>query len=494
MSQLEPFDGFSVENPAHVDALLHIFARCIEQFFNIKITRVQRIIARVLLYRILRRKRHTVDISACRQIGKTEVVCYVSWFLSYMFPLIENEYIRFIITAPEQGTGSEVFDRTKKLYDHCETQYPTKFLFRQKNLDQIVLADSSKIEVFGLFKGFSRREEKKTTKEGRTAHVVIRDEKHLGDDEIFKDEVEPSMSTTGGVDVFVGNGGFRTCRAKELADLATPGEIVTELEDKTIIRLDYDYMRQEMLEEHARTGNPMFLRWVESQDKYINDHGRESDEVLKNLFLRWIVEVGNFTSWENIIAHRRVGNPRKTSLCDVGIDFAKGENGDETVATLVDYERNIRTWETFHGEYPDQVEQIVTWLSQVTASQAVNIRFIFCDTTGVGDPVKTMLKRRIRIPCRGVVFTVQNKDIMAKKLQKAWSAAKESERLTYPADHPHAAKFEKQMLGLLKQRRPTGQLNLTHGTGKHDHDDFPQSLMLALWHIEKIRGQIDSST
>lgn len=486
----EPFKGFDVRNVEHMDALMHIFVTCVHNFFNVTITRVQAMMAREILYRSLLRKRHTIDISACRQIGKTELVCYCTWFLSYMFPMAENEYIRFIITAPEKGTGSEVYDRTKKLYDHCEAQHPTKFLFRQKNLDQIVLADSSKLEVFGLYKGFANREDKKTTKEGRTAHVIIRDEKHLGDDEIFKDEVEPAMSTTGGVDIWIGNGGFRTCRAKELADLATAGQVMTVLDDVTIFRFDYDFMRREMIEEHKRTDNPMFLRWIESQDKYIADHGRDSDEVLKNLYLKWIVEVGNFTSWENLISHRREALGQvMTRLADVGIDFAKGENGDETVVTITDYERNIRTWEVFKGEYPDQVEEIVSWLPQAAAEHGVTLRFIFCDTTGVGDPVKTMLKRRLRIPCRGVVFTVQNKDIMAKKLQKAWSASKGSERLTYPMEHKHRAKFETQMKGLQKERRPSGQLNLTHGTAKNDHDDFPQSLMLSLWNIEKIRGQ-----
>lgn len=491
MQKLEPFkDGFSVHNAESMDALMHIFNTSVKNFFNITTTRVQQIIAREIIYRVLLRKRHTIDLSACRQIGKTEVVCYCIWFLSYLFPIIENEYIRFIITAPEKGTGSEVFDRTKKLYDHCETQYPTQFLFRQKNLDQIVLADASKLEVFGLFKGFARREEKKTTKEGRTAHVVVRDEKHLGDDEIFKDEVEPAMSTTGGVDIWVGNGGFRTCRAKELSEYAKDGQTFVVSGAVTSIRYDYDFMRGEMEQEYKRTGNPMFLRWVESQDKYIEDHGRDSDEVLKNLYLKWIVEVGNFTSWENLISHRREGLGRVlTRLADVGIDFAKGENGDETVVTVTDYERNIRTWEVFKGEYPDQVEEIVTWLPQVAQEHNVSLRFVFCDTTGVGDPVKTMLKRRLRIPVRGVVFTVQNKDVMAKKLQKAWSATRETERLTYPMQHKHRAEFEKQMKGLQKERRATGQLNLTHGTAKHDHDDYPQSLMLSLWNIEKIRGQ-----
>lgn len=466
--------------------LVELFCNMVLAFFNVTITVEQERIAREIIYRVLLRKRHTIDLSACRQIGKTEVVCYALWFLSYIFPKIEREPLRAIITAPERTTGSEVFDRTKKLYDKCENDF--NFTFRQKSLDVVSLPDASRIDVFGLFKGFARREEKKTTKEGRAAHILIRDEKHLGDDEIFKDELEPAMSTTGGVDIWVGNGGFRSCRAKQLAEYADAGQTMTVKGDKTIFRLDYTYMRNAMLLEYERTKNPMFLRWIDSQDKYIADHGLESDEVQKNLFLKWIVEVGNFISIEHLMLHRRTEHKFATRLADAGIDFAKGENGDETIVTLMDYERNIRTWGVFKGEYPDQAEEISRWLPQQAAIHNVSLRFIFCDTTGVGDPVKSMLKRKMRVPVRGVVFTVQHKDIMAKKLQKAFAAKNDRERLTYPADHELTERFEKQFKDLLKERRQTGQLNLTHGTGKYDHDDYPQSCALSLWNIEKIRG------
>ncbi len=479
MPVITSFNGFNVRNPAHVDALLNLFCECVYSFFDVTITIEQEKIAREIIYRVLLRKRHTIDISACRQIGKTEVVCFALWFLSYVFPKIEAEPLRAIITAPERTTGSEVFDRTKKLYDHCEVQM--SFEFKQKSLDVVVLPDNSRLDVFGLFKGFSRREEKKTTKEGRSAHILVRDEKHLGDDDIFKDELEPAMSTTGGVDIWVGNGGFRSCRAKELSE-------ITNTPDVSVIRLDYTYMRGAMLLEFERTKNSMFLRWIESQDKYINDHGADSDEVLKNLYLKWIVEVGNFISYEHLILHRREREQFNTRLADCGIDFAKGENGDETIATITDYERNIRTWEMFRGEYPDQVEEIAMWLPQQAVIHNLSLRFIHCDSTGVGDPVKAMLRRKLRTPVRGVQFTVQHKDVMAKKLTKSFNAKSDRERLTYPANHPHTAKFEKQMRTLVKERRPTGQLNLTHGTGKHDHDDYPQSLMLSLWNMEKIRG------
>lgn len=472
--------GFDIENREDLLTLCRIFRDAVKKFFGVKLTLEQKLIALALLYRIFRRKRHTIVISECRQTGKTEVVCYLVWFLSYFFPNLTGDKFRCIITAPERTTGSEVFDRTKMFFDQAQLNNPDKFHFRKKSLDVIQLADGSRVDTYGLFKGFARREEKKTTKEGRTCNLLVRDEMHLGDDQIFKDELEQALSTTGGVDVWIGNGGFRNCRAKELCESINNPDI-------TLFIRDYTYMRKAMLREHEKTGNPMFLRWVESQDKYIEDYGLESDDVQKNLFCKWIVEMGNFIEWERLIGHRRPADYAMTSvIADIGIDLAKEQ--DETVVTVTDYERNIRDWQIFRGEYTDQVEEIALWLTQCALRHRLTFRYGFCDATGVGDPVKTMLKRRLRFPIRGIVFNVQNKDALAKKMLKSFSGKHERDRMTYPADHELTPKFEKQFRQLLRERRPSGALNFKHPDEHNAHDDFPDSYALSLWNIEKIRG------
>lgn len=464
--------------------LTDLFAASVLRFFGVVINPWQRMIAEEVLYRVLQRKRHTIVIAICRQVGKTEVVCYLLWFLSYVFPMVEGEKFKGVITAPERGTGSEVYDRTKNLFDTCENRWPSMFTFKQKNLDAIQLHNNTRLEVFGLFKGFATREKKKSTKEGRTYHVAVRDEMHLGEDEIFKDDIEPALSTTGGVDILLGNGGYRSCRGRDLCEKGAPDE-VTYLEDITVFRFTYEKMRPWALEEYDRTGNELWLRWVNSQDKYIEDNGRDDDAVRKNLFCEWLVTVGNFVDEMELLKHARpAGYALKESAVDVGIDWAK--ESDETVLTITDYERNIRDWATFYGEYPDQVEEIAEWLPQRLAELGLTARNVICDTTGAGDPVTSMLKRKLRMRVSGVVFGNATKDKLAKKAIAVINAKREEERFTYPAEHPHRVKFETQMRKLQKERRKnTGQLNYHHPAENGAKDDYPDSFFLSLWKMVK---------
>ena len=84
--------------------ILKIFEESCLVFFKIQITSWQKKIAHEIIWRTLLRKRHTIILSCCRQIGKTEIVCLCEWFLSYWFPLEEKERYRVVFTAPERST------------------------------------------------------------------------------------------------------------------------------------------------------------------------------------------------------------------------------------------------------------------------------------------------------------------------------------------------------------------------------------------------------
>lgn len=476
------------KNPKLVDILLDFFVLMVFTFFGFVFTKQQKKWSKEILKRIFLRKRHTIAIAACRQIGKTETICFLIWFLSYIFPIIEGESFKAVILAPDQSTGTEVYDRTKALFDDCENRFPEQFKFKEKNNAKIVCANGSSIAAWGLFKAFSTRERKKSTKEGRTFHMSVRDEMHLGDDAIFNDDIEPALSTTGGVDIWLGNGGYRNCKAKKIIDNGNT-------KDSTVFALSYDFMKKEQMREYKRTKNPIFKRWIDSQEKYISDNGIMSDLVRKNLFLKWIVEVGNFITEEALKRLCRDKDPEEwpTKYVDGGLDF--GKSSDESVVTLTDYQRNIRTWGVFYGEYPDQVEQFAEWIKEREKELDIKLRRLYCDSTGVGDPVTAMLKRKLRCRVRGVKFTAASKDVLAKKAIAAMSneVSKSesivfSDRLTYPKEHKLRVKFEFQMTELEKEIRGSTELLNYHHPDKPDaKDDFADSLFLSLYGIEKIK-------
>lgn len=485
MRKLKPPSNFT-KNSDGFKELIDFFVFVVESFFEIQLASWQVEIAREIIYRVIMRKRHTIVISICRQVGKTEIVTYCTWFLTYFFPLIEGEKFRCVITAPEKGTGAEVFDRTKMLFDICQGMRPDDFRFKQKNLDSIILWDGSRIDNFGLFKGYANREGKKTTKEGRTYHMTVRDEMHMGDDEIYRDEVEPAMSTTGGVDIFIGNGGYRACKAKDLIEGGTTSNV-------TVFKFDFDVMKVRVAEEYERTGNEMWKRWLDSQLHYIEENGEESDVVQKNLYLEWLVTVGNFVLWEKFKTFRREEEPKyfKSTIADVGIDW--GKESDETIATVTDYQVDIRTWMAFYGEYPDQVDEIAAWLQTIKEKHNVTVRNVICDSTGSGDPNLSMLKRKVRVPVIGVNFNTNTKDKMAKKGLRAFVGKDPSMTLSYPKNvifqskeglrTNHTNRFETQWRKLEKERTPAGILKFHHPKENGAKDDYCDSFLLSTWKI-----------
>lgn len=476
--------NFNPTKKADIDKLMLSFEKAILSFFSFKLASWQKDIAREIFLRLFQRKRHTITISACRQIGKTETVCFCMWYLAYFFPDVTGERFRVCFTAPEKGTSSEIYDRTKLLFDKCESIDPRGFQFEQKNLDATVLANGARLETFGLFKTFAKREDKKTVREGRTFHIVVRDEMHVGDDEIFKDEIEPAMATTGGLDIWIGNGGFRQCEAKKKCDAGNT-------ERATLFFYDFDKMKPLMEAEYKTTGNKLFKRWVESQEKYIEDEGgRESEIVRKNLFNHWIVEFGNFCTPTELHACRRHDNPEfwGSNWCDIGIDF--GKQVDLTIVTITDYANDIRTWGVFRGDYTDQIPEIADFLRKFRSENNVFFKRCYFDSTGVGDVIGETLKKEFRDivqRCIGVVFSPKTKDELGRKGLRALRSKEEENRLSYPANHKHAPFFERQMLELEKEfRGESERLNYKHPDRSDAHDDFPDSYFLSIYGIQRI--------
>ena len=457
-------------NEKQLDKTVLYFKATIKEFFDFEFTDWQLEISREIFSRVFMRKRHTIILSICRQVGKTESVVYAVWFLCNIFNSIQKEPFRVCFTAPERGTGSEIFNRLRILFDKCKEWYPQYFQFKEKTNDSITLYNGTKVEVYGLFKGFAKREDKKTTREGRTFHLVVRDEMHIGEDLIYQDEIEPAMSTTGGVDIMIGNGGYRNCLARKKIDNGSNDK-------NTIFMYDFDKMRIEAQKAYDKTGNELFMRWLDSQEQYIEDNGFESDVVQKNLYCKWLVEFGNFIS-EDVLYSCRRDYDIKPDRVDVGIDF--GKSSDKTVVTLTDYDNNIIEWFTFRGPYTTQVQEIKEALS------GYDIGRIYYDSTGSGDVVGEILRQELRLPTYGIVFNVKTKHNMGTKGLLAFTSNK---KLTYPDNNKHTRLFEKEMRELLKEyRQESGLLNFKHPDRPDAHDDFPDSYFLSIWNIMRVRN------
>ena len=439
----------------------------------------QREEASAIIESVFSRSRHTVGVAMCRQVGKTEILASVSAFLAVAFPAEFEEPFLGCVTSPEKNTSGALFNKIKK-YLLAQQSASKNYSVVTENSDEVVLANGSRFDVFGLFRQFASLETKKSTREGRTYHLILRDEMHLGDDEIYKDELLPALATTGGTDVLIGNGGFRNCIGKRLIEGGSVG-------NKKVVTQNFETIRPAI----EKSKNEMWKRWLETQLAYIEEYGIQSDEVQKNLFNKWIVQRGNFVLPDQLLACRRPAEYEFSSnFCDVGIDLGKSE--DRTVLTLTDYKKNIRDWAVVRGEWEDQYDQIKSiiqgWRGNVAGAHTpqlggrsgFTLRRGYIDATGAGDPIYSALRRILRglIILTPVKFNVQTKD----KLGKIGLLALEKGEATYPANHKYTQDFEKEMLALEKEyRESTGLLTYNHPKQKGAHDDFADSFFLSMY-------------
>lgn len=472
---------------ALIDDIMKLFTVFTVKYFNFTLRSDQIILARTFFDLLFKRKRHTLNVSVCRQVGKTEVLVMCLLFAILYFEIIEKERIRICVCAPEQNTSTEFFDRLKTTINTLKSN-GFYFNLEQNNNDTIVDSRGNRVDKFGLFKNYAKIESKKSTREGRTFHVVVRDEKHMGDDAIYNDEIVPAMATTGGIDILIGNGGFKFCRAKEISDIFTDKTQILQTNGTvTNFEADFTIMRQIMLDEYEKTGNEMFIRWVDSQEAFIEQHGKDSEVVQKNLFNKWFTEVSNFIDIERLRTMARDDDSDLYSTTiDLGLDLAKVQ--DETVLTFTDKECNTRDWQVFNGEYTQQVRAIKQALLDWKQDTECNYEYLFVDSTGVGDPVKAMLKEALAgiVIVRGITFSPNEKDILARKALKAFAEEDKKKRFSYPKNHKYTDKFEKQMCALQKIFRDDGKINYKHPDINGARDDFPDSTFLSMYKIQSI--------
>lgn len=316
-----------------LEEIFHNFTVAIRLYFNFELRTFQKKIAREIIKRVLAKKRHTIVISICRQAGKTEIVALVLWYLSFTFPAYFGEEFKCGIVAPKKDTSSLMFSKLKKYYEDYEKSCNMK-LMKKSSERTVELSNNSYVRAFGLFKMAKEREGQKANEEGQTFNLLARDESHDGDDGIYGDQLTPALLSTGGVDIFVGNGGWGRCAYYEL--------IKSQKSNVTVFKYTFDDLKEEL------KNDPKGAIWVDSMEQYIDN---EPDEQIigKNCYCKWYLTHGNFIDEAQLHSLRRLEEPLvwQSNTIDVGIDF--GKTSDKTVVTLTDQHRNIRHWGVFRG-------------------------------------------------------------------------------------------------------------------------------------------------
>ena len=432
-----------------------------EHYFKRPFTDYQKEMARAIIRTIFKHGGEEVFIEVSRQAGKTTAVVDTLAFVMTFAHHFLSVPLAVGIFAPQKEQAKTDFVRLKENLRVLQELY--RLEFEESNGTTLKLGNGNTIYCFSL--------SPTSHLESKTIHLAIIEEAQKIDDEKAKNEVFPMLASTNGSKIFIGSGGYQLC------------DFYRGIENgKNVFRYDYQQVIADKEKLYRKTKNTLHRKYKEFVEGEKERYREDSDYFQTQYALNWKIGRGMLITKSELEKLRADYVPPKTYDKPVyaGWDVAKEE--DESVLTVVGWNEDkkryqILSWLAMRGDdYTDQVEIVQQELSKYKRVMKVCI-----DATGVGDPVVDNFKRSSRLRTEGVKFTLQSKDNLYKNLIKILR----DEELEYPLGHTLAPKFEMQMLEMIKEYK--GEfLSCHHPDRSGAHDDFPDSLALALYKARKI--------
>jgi hypothetical protein len=316
--------------------------------------------------------------------------------------------------------------------------------------------------------------------ESKTLHLIIYDESQDLDDHQVKNAIKPMGAAVNATEVFIGVAGYRRCQFWEMIE-------TFPLQNKIIV--PYQKALQERQELYNRTNNVLLLNYQKHIDKQKRDYGLDSDEVRTQYELIWVLERGQFITFEDLMKLesefllKEVWTRQDREV--VGIDW--GKMHDSTVVTFLGMSGHIDEWIEFEGDdYSSQIKDII----RIIQTRHQGTYKIECDSTGTQDMALDWLKDEIRnaglnIVVEGVKFNPETKDFMYKNLSKLMHNVIMNNQVITPSFIKFPKRFSvqkerfiKQFLDLQKEIK-NDKWRCNHPEGPIYHDDYCDSLALA---------------
>lgn len=407
-----------------------------------------------------------IPIEFSRQAGKTTAVVHAIDFVMLFFPELFKRPIRIGIFAPQREQAKTDFDRLKfALAKSTDLQVtiddsPNE---EENNAKTIVLPNGASCYIFPVTP---------TSKpESKSLDLIVFEESQDLDDKIIKEQIWPMGASTNAARVYIGTAGTRICYFYRLG------------QSGDALKLYYDQIAEQRRSVFKETSNALHLVYEQSIKSDIEKHGRESDEISRPYFGKWLIGTGQFSTQEDLeklFTERKRTYQEKQHECYVGIDSAKII--DSTVVTILRYNKELKkkqvvNWLELRGDnYVTQFQIILEFLSHY------KVVALAIDSTGQGDFLPDMFQDGTEWQDENsglyrVKFSAVSKDMMYKNLKV--SIKELLTDLPEPSTR-EAEKFKQQMLDL--QQEYKGQLlSVHHPDVPNAHDDYPDSWALAEW-------------
>ena len=418
--------------------------------------------------------------------GKTQAVAMITAACMVVLPSLAEKFpdqFGMFIKGFWAGCFGPIGEQAVTMFDRVHSVFTTdnsKRLFIEELKMPIPAQGGARGNLIRLRnKSFIRYQSggKRAKVESKTYHLIILDE--CQDMEAFKIRksiipsgaaVNATIVATGTPDIYIGYF-YDTIEQNKILDITNPGQSHFEVDYLTVQRY-----------------NPMYKKFIQKEIKRL---GIDSDEFKMAYRLIWPITKGMVFSKAQLEEKAydkslKVVKEYKETPCIAGLDLGKSQ--DSTVVTVLKVDWNeadeegnvpkqILNWLELEGDnWEDQYDKVVDFLSNYW------IETLVCDSSGVGDPVRehyaVLLPQISVVP---FVFSPTTKDIGYKYFIQEVN----SRRVVIPA-HPHVRdtkkfkKFEQQMT-TLKKKYSGKFLSPTSVDEEKGHDDYPDSLMLAVF-------------
>lgn len=420
--------------------------------------------------------------------GKTQVVAMISAALMVLMPMLAEKFPNSFSLygkgfwvgcfGPVGEQAVTMFDR---IYDVFTTSSSKHFLIDELKIP-VPAKGGARGNLISLrnkslcrYQSSSRR----AKVESKTYHLIVLDE--CQDMESFKVKksilpmgaaVNATVVATGTTDVVIGYF-YDTIEQNKALDVELPKDYHLHHE------VDYTI---------AQKYNEYYRKYIKKEIKRL---GIDSDEFKMAYRLIWPITKGMvFTKaqLEDKCYDKGLKPVKeyKDSPCIAGLDL--GKTNDSTVLTII-----MPLWDEAdeNGNMPKVLLDIMElegndWEEQypkvVEVLNKYNIDTLVCDATGVGDPIRE--RYAILLPDVNVIpfkFSPSSKDTGYKYLIQEIA----NRRMKIPAhtrfrDSKRFKKFEQQMT-MLKKNYTGKFLNPCPVDADKGHDDYPDSLMLAVY-------------
>lgn len=424
----------------------------------------------------------------CHNSGKTQVVAMVTAACMIVLPSLAEKFPNNFDMFKKgfwAGCFGPVGEQAITMFDRIYEVFTTdnsKRLFIEELKMPIPARGGARGNLIRLGnKSFVRymSGSKRAKVESKTYHLIILDECQDIDAFKIRKSINPmgaavnaTTVSTGTPDVYIGYF-YDTIEQNKAYDLKSLGSKQLHFE------VDYSI---------AQKYNPYYKKYIQREIKRL---GFDSDEFKMAYRLIWPITKGMvFTKAQ--LDEKAYDKSYKTvklwkeTPCVAGLDLGKTQ--DSTVVTVIrpiweeaeedgSMPKYLLNWLEIEGDnWEDQYPQVIEFLSNYWIDTLV------CDTTGVGDPIRE--RYSVLLPAVNIVpfiFSPTQKDIGYKYLVQEIN----NRRLIIPAHSSvrntmRFKKFEQQMT-TLKKNYSGKFLNPCPVDKEKGHDDFPDSLMLAVF-------------